>query len=83
MKKQIITKNGKFIQLDNQILAVEMEDTLKKLLTTTKSTQYMFANNRGITPTIIETVFPLSLLEKVEDANHMFYKCSGLNDITN
>ena len=45
MKKQIITKSGKLINVDGQILAVEVEDTLKKLLTKTKSTQYMFHNH--------------------------------------
>ena len=83
MKKQIITKNGKLIQLDNQILAVEVEDTLKKLLTKTKSSQYMFHNQTEITTDEVEAMLSYDSLEDVENAQYMFYNCTYLNKMPN
>ena len=79
MAKKLITKNNKPIKVDGQILAVEVEDTLKTLLDTTKSTSHLFSGNTNITN--IDGLLSYDSTENVTNMYDMFSGCTKLTTL--
>ena len=78
-QKKLITKYNKLIKVDGQILAVEVENSFKRILDHTKSARSLFEEKRDIKTLIgyIET----DDTENVTTTEKMFYFCQRLQSI--
>ena len=76
MKSILKNSKGNAVSVGGKLLGKpEGIDRLKKLLDTTKSTQYLFSRYTG---TSVDGLISYNDMENVEDMGYMFRYCSNL-----